>query len=340
MGCRRRWNRHWPRPRPRCDIPRLATIIVNYRTPDLVVDCLRSLAPEVATADPIIVVDSDSGDDSVSRLQDAIKKNQWANRVHLLRLLRNGGYSAGNNAGIRWAQDHGPRVDYFLLLNPDTIVRPGAIAALIEFLETHPQVGIAGSRLEDPDAAPQRSAFRFPSLLSELEGGLRLGFITRWLHRFVVAPPVRDEPHSTDWVAGASMMIRREVINQIGLMDEGYFLYFEEVDYCKMARRAGWSCWYVPASRIVHLVGQSTGVTDPKVAPKRVPQYWFASRRRYFVKNHGRLYAALASVVWVTGYALWRVRRWLQRKPDRDPPCYLRDFLKYTFGRTPLGGSA
>jgi len=298
------------------------------------------VVPELGPGDAIVVVDNGSGDDSVNRLMEAVVMNRWPDSVHVLPLPRNAGYSAGNNAGIQWAHQQDAKWDYFLLLNPDTIVRSGAVRALTEFLETHPQVGIAGSRLEDPDTTPQRSAFRFPSLLGELEGGLRLGFISRWLHRFVVAPPVRDHEHATDWVAGASMMIRREVVDQIGLMDEGYFLYFEEVDYCKKARRAGWPCWYVPASRVVHLVGQSTGVTDMKAAPKRVPQYWFASRRRYFVKNHGRLYAALASVVWATGYALWRVRRWLQRKPDRDPPHYLRDFLKHTFGRAALGGSA
>jgi GT2 family glycosyltransferase len=313
---------------------------VNYQTPDLVVDCLHSLLPEVDPTEPIIVVDNGSNDDSVARLQNRISTSPMADRVHLVPLPGNAGYAAGNNAGIRWAQRHFATLEYYLLLNPDTVVRPGAVRALVEFLDAHPRVGIAGSRLEDPDGTPQRSAFRFPTLLGELEGGLRWGLVTRWLRSFVVAPPVCDEPHQTDWVAGASMMIRQEVIEQIGLMDEGFFLYFEEVDYCKQAQRAGWSCWYVPRSRVVHLVGQSTGVTDLKAAPRRVPQYWFASRLRYFVKNHGRLYAAWASAVWAMGYALWRVRRWLQRKPDHDPPFLLRDFLKYTFGRSMMGGSA
>jgi GT2 family glycosyltransferase len=328
-----------PRPLKRCAITRLATIIVNYRTPNLVVDCLRSLVPEVTELGPIFVVDNGSGDDSVQQLNAAVVNNDWTKSVQLLPLSTNAGYSAGNNAGIRIAQQLQPTPDYFLLLNPDTVVRPGAATELLNFMQSHPQVGIAGSRLEDPDATPQRSAFRFPSLLGELEGGLRLGFVTRMLQRFVVAPPVRNEAHVADWVAGASMIIRREVIEQIGLMDEDYFLYFEEVDYCKKARRAGWPCSYVPTSRVVHLVGQSTGVTDTKAAPKRVPDYWFASRRRYFVKNHGRVYAALASMVWAGGYALWRVRRWLQRKPDNDPPQYLRDFLKHSFGRPAIGGS-
>ena len=134
-------------------------------------------------------------------------------------------------------------------------------AALVEFMNDHPKVGIAGSRLENPNGTPQCSAFRFHSVLSELEGGLRLGIVSRLLRNRVVAPPVSDEQHETDWVAGASMIVRHGVFADIGLMDEGYFLYFEEVDFCLRAHRAGWHCWYVPASRVVHLVGQSSGVT-------------------------------------------------------------------------------
>ena len=161
-----------------------------------------------------------------------------------------------------------------------------------------------------------------------------LGAATRLLSRNVVAPPVKDTAHATDWVAGASMIVRRDVIEQVGLMDERYFLYFEEVDYCRKARRAGWSCWYVPTSRVVHLVGQSTGVTDTKRPPRRVPDYWFASRRRYFRQNHGLMYCRLADAAWACSHALWRVRRWLQRKPDNDPPGLLGDFLRYNFGGT------
>src|SRR5262249_8484299 len=162
------------------------------------------------------------------------------------------------------------------------------------FMKAHPEVGIAGSRLEDPDGTPQRCAFRFPSAASELEEGIRIGFVSRLLQHSVVAPPVRNEAHETDWVAGASMIVRRGVFDEIGLMDDEYFLYFEEVDFCLRARRGGWTCWYVPASRVVHLVGQASGVTDVKRPMKRRPRYWFESRSRYFRRNHGRAYKMLA----------------------------------------------
>jgi N-acetylglucosaminyl-diphospho-decaprenol L-rhamnosyltransferase len=121
------------------------------------------------------------------------------------------------------------------------------------------------------------------------------------------------------------------VFEQIGLPDDGYFLYFEEVDFCKRAWDAGWECWYVPASRVVHLVGQASGITDTKRPAKRVPGYWFAARRRYFRKHNRRAKAALADAAWAVGYTLWRTRRAVQRKPDTDPPHLLADFVRFNF---------
>jgi serine acetyltransferase len=182
--------------------------------------------------------------------------------------------------------------------------------------------------LEDPDTTPQRSAFRFPSLASEIDAGLKLGFVSKLLDRWVVAPPVVDEACQTDWVAGASMMVRTNVFDQIGLMDERYFLYFEEVDFCFQAARYGWSCWYVPESRVVHFVGQSTGVTNPTDRPKRLPQYWFDSRKRYFQKNYGSVYQFLADTLLMLSTLLWEGRRQLQRKPGTNPPYFLQDIYR------------
>jgi N-acetylglucosaminyl-diphospho-decaprenol L-rhamnosyltransferase len=156
----------------------------------------------------------------------------------------------------------------------------------------------------------------------------------------VIAPPPQDVSHPADWVAGASLIVRRAVFDAVGLLDSAYFLYFEEVDFCRKAARAGWPCWYVPASRVVHLVGQSSGVTDTRKPARRVPRYWFESRRRYFRGAHGSLYTLLADVAWVTGFALWRLRRFVQRKPDTDPPHLLWDFLRYNYlpARIRVGG--
>lgn len=311
---------------------RLLVAIVNYRTPELTIACLRSLAPEVerTRSTRVVVADNASGDESVERIARAIEAEGWSEWASLLPLERNGGFAFGNNAVIAPALrgDRASRPDHVLLLNSDTRVQDGALGALVAFLDDHPEVGIAGSRLEDPDGTHQHSRFRFHSVWSELDSGLKLGFVTRLLGDRVVAPRLVETPHPIDWVAGASMIVRREVFEAIGLLDDAYFLYFEEADFCLKARRAGWTCWYVPASRVVHLVGQSSGVTSTGSIASRRPRYWFESRRRYFVKNHGRGYALLADAAWLAGFVLWRLRRRVQRKPDGDPPHMLRDFLR------------
>jgi N-acetylglucosaminyl-diphospho-decaprenol L-rhamnosyltransferase len=308
---------------------RIAVVVLNYRTPELTVDCLRSLVPEIPQVPGVhvYVVDNDSPDDSVAQISGAITTEQW-NWVTFLPQQHNGGYAYGNNAAIRVALAVDPQPDYILLLNPDTVIHPGAIQTLVEFMDANPKAGIAGSRLEDPDGTAQRSAFRFPSFLGEIDSGLRLGVVTNLLSPWVVAPPVPEGICETDWVAGASMIVRREVFEAVGLMDENYFLYFEEVDFCLAAQRAGWSCWYVPESRVVHYVGQSSGVTDTKKPAKRLPTYWFDSRRRFFSKNYGWFYTVLTETAWASSYALWQVRRSLQGKPDTDPPYFLSDFLR------------
>ncbi len=239
-----------------------AIIIVNYRTPGLVLDCLHSLQSEIRdhVNGRVIVVDNASNDGSVEHLRTSIKAANWK-WVELLPLERNGGFAFGNNAAIRMLLQSSQPPDYFHLLNPDTYIRPGAVKELVDFLEIHPAVGIAGSRLENPDGSSQCSAFRFHGVWSELERGLRFGAISKILQRWMVAPPTRDIPHRADWVNGASMMVRRAVFETIGLMDDDFFLYYEETDFCRRARLAGWPCWFVPASRVVHLEGQSTGAT-------------------------------------------------------------------------------
>jgi GT2 family glycosyltransferase len=139
-----------------------------------------------------------------------------------------------------------------------------------------------------------------------------------------------DVPEKVDWVSGASFIVRREVFEWVGLMDERYFLYFEEVDFCFAAQRAGWECWYIPGSRVMHIAGAATGVTVRTDKPRRVPAYWFESRRRFYTKNYGTVHAAAADLAYIVGHATWRVRRRLQNKPDTDPESFLQDFVKHS----------
>lgn len=310
---------------------RLGIVIVNYRSADLAVDCLRSLSRQVSgiPAARAVVVDNASGDGSADRMAAAIAAEGWGGWASVLPLDGNRGFSAGNNAGIRFLLEEREPPDWLLLLNPDTLVREGALRVLLDRGTRQPRTGIVGSRLEEPDGTPQRSAFRFHSVLGELDRALRLGPVSRLLARWTVAPPPPGAACRVDWVSGASMLIRRDVVDAIGLLDEGYFLYYEEVDFCLRAARAGWECWHEPGSRVVHLVGKSTGI-DPSDPVRRLPHYVLESRNRYFVKNHGAAYAALADLAWLIGHLAWRLRMRLQRRPERAAPGVLGDFWRHS----------
>lgn len=308
-------------------------LIVNYRTAELVVDSLRALAPQRdALAGCVVkILDNASQDGSVDSLRAAIAREGWSDWAELIPLEENRGFAAGNNAGIRLAMAAADPADYLLLLNPDTVMRPGAIAELVAFMDAHPTVGIAGAALETPSGELDRSAHRAPSALSELESSAQLALVTRLLRRHAVSPPRSDAAHSCDWVSGACMMIRREAIEDTGLMDEGFFLYFEEVDYCCRARAAGWAVWYVPESRVLHLEGASTGIRS---VARRRPGYWFDSRRRYFVKHHGIRGWIWADLLWTVGrttYLLRRTLRLSRRSITADPKWLTLDLLGRDF---------
>ena len=310
----------------------ILVVIVNYKTADLTIDCVRSLVQERKRLSGlrVVITDNASGDDSIERIGAFIEAERLGDWVELQPLAENGGFAYGNNAAIRPALQASGDVPlkYVLLLNPDTIVRPQGISRLVEFMNANPSAGIAGSRLEDPDGTPQCSAFRFPSALAELESTVRFGLLSRFLKRYRIAPPISDDSIVTDWVAGASMIVRREVFEDAGLLDEAYFMYYEEVDFCLRAKRVGWPCWYVPESHVVHLVGQASGVTNTKVRPKRRPSYWFESRRRYFVKNSGPVGSIACDAAWLMGLACWQLRCLLERKPNDNPPYLWLDSLR------------
>ena len=307
---------------------RIRVVIVNYKTAVLTIACLRSLLPEVRADAQIevVVVENASGDgEAIAR---AIREHGWESWASLIVAERNGGFSYGNNRGIEGALQRALPPDYFLLLNPDTEVRPGAIQALVSYMDMHKNIGIAGSSYENEDGSEWPIAFRFHTAWSQFEQAIRLGLVSKLLNRRLVARTMGNESAQTDWVAGASMMVRREVIESIGLMDEGYFLYFEEVDFCLRALRAGWSCWYVPQSRIMHISGQSTGVSGKDRKLKRMPTYWFASRSCYFVKNHGLSYAWFADIAYGLGLMLSSVHRLISKQVDSNPPGMFTDFCK------------
>jgi len=257
------------------DKPTLSIIVVTWNVRPLLQGCLESLRPLTrGDAAEIIVVDNASTDGTVAWLRAA-----WPT-VRLVASPTNLGFGRGNNAGLARA-----RGAWLLLLNPDTIVLPGAVEALVGFLATHPRAGLAAPRLVYGDGRLQRNAFRFPGL-----GQVFLDLFP--LHPRLLESPLNGRyaqeyrpagrPFPIDHPLGAAMLVRRAVYATVGGFDEGFFMYAEEVDWCKRIHAAGWEIWQVPAARIVHLAGQSTH----QVAGRMYVELW-RSRYRFFAKHGG-----------------------------------------------------
>jgi len=315
--------------------PSLLVIVLNYRTAEMTLRAAEAAladlpAQDVARAE-LVIVDNDSGDGSAALLEQAIAERGWGagHRVRLIRATHNGGFGAGNNIAMRAGMSDGSAPDFVHVVNSDAFLDPGCISTLLSHLQANPQAGIVGSHVRGEDGLPHTTAFRFPTIAGEFEGAARLGPVTRLLKSHVVAPPLPSQAAQVDWVAGASVMLRGEMLREIGLFDEGYFLYFEETDLCLRAARAGWHCWYLPQARCVHVGSVSTGMKDWQ----RMPRYWFDSRHRYFAKNHGRAYALLALLARLSGTGLHHLRCLLTKRRPEEAPGFARDLLAHALTR-------
>lgn len=309
---------------------KLLCVILNYKTAEMTLDAVAAAREALAGIDGhrIDVVDNDSGDGSFEVLKKAADDAGWPN-VQVMASGHNGGFGAGNNFAIRRALESDDPPEFIYILNSDAFPAPDAIEKLLSFLEARPNVGIAGSYIHGPDGDPHLTAFRFPSFKAEVLGSFRLGALQRmWPDDEIPIQPMPTETRQVDWLAGASMMLRREVFEAIGLFDETFFLYFEETDLCRRARLAGWPCYYVVESKVAHIGSVSTGF---KLRDKPMPSYWFDSRRYYFNKNHGRAYTWASNVVHAVGLGTFRVRSVVQRKENPDRLHFLRDFVRYNF---------
>lgn len=292
---------------------RLAIIILNYRTPDMVIGCLETLEHEIdAHQDICIIVDNCSGDDSAERIEAALEKCGWGAWARLVRSDRNDGFSAGNNIGIQAVDVH-----HYMLLNSDTLVREGAVRALLDAAESNPQCGLVSPRLEWPDREPQVSCFRNRTPWSEFLRAASTGPLSRLFPRHEVALPVSDEPIHPEWTSFACALIRREVFEQIGLMDESYFMYFDDIDFCRRARRAGWDILHWPEAHVVHLRGGSGDVKSQTAERGRLPRYYYESRAWYFRKFYTRTGLWLTNLLWVLGRMISWTRERFGRKDSR-----------------------
>ena len=303
----------------------LLTVLLNWRSAEMTLRAAESaLLALDGIAGAMVIVDNDSGDGSFETMTAEVQRRGWDRAAQAVRVLqsgRNGGFGAGNNFGIRAGMPDGSAPEFVYILNSDAFPDRDAIRALLAHLQTHPATGFAGSFIYGDDGEAHRTAFRFPSIASEFEAQVRFGPISRALNRWIVAQPMPQATCRVDWLAGASLMMRTAVLEQIGLFDEQFFLYFEETDLCRRAALAGWPTDYVVESRVMHIGSASTGMREWQ----RIPGFWLNSRLHYFVKNHGVAYTAAATLALLAGGILWRTRLLIQRKDRGDPPLYLTD---------------
>ncbi len=282
----------------------LAIVVLNYKTPELVVDCLRSLDGQIESArQEVVVVDNASGDGSPEQIEHAIESNGWTSWARVVRSPINGGFAAGNNVGIK-ASD----AEVYLLLNSDTIVRDGAIETLMRTLDEHPGIAMLSPQLEWPDGEHQISTFRYPTPITEMIYASRLGLMERIFPKHVVARELHEFTVGLDWTSFACIAIRREVFDAIGLLDEGYFMYFEDVALCRRATRAGFVIAYQPEAHVVHLRGGSSPVKEQTRQRKRRPAYYYAARSHYLRSFYGLSGHILANLLWITGWAVGALR--------------------------------
>ncbi len=272
----------------------LFVLIVNWNVCERLRACLRSLQQHASrlAEQHMVVVDNASTDGSVEMLHQEFPS------THVIANTSNRGFSGGNNDGLQYIlaevdKRHLPLRDtYILLLNPDTIVTQGAIDTLLTFIATHTDVGVAAPQLRYPDGTRQSSRRRFPTLATALFESTPLQPIAprTVLEQYYMLDQPEDTPCDVDWVVGAAMLVRALVVTQVGGFDEeNFFMYSEEVDWCRRIRRTGWRIVYYPAATVIHHEAQSSG----QIVAQRLI-YFNTSKVRYLAKHHGKYQAALA----------------------------------------------
>lgn len=285
--------------------PALAVSIINYKTGEMTCRAVASVLEALGARDArVVVVDNASGDGSADQIATWIETTGDA-RVTLVRSATNAGFSGGHNQGMAAA----PGAGHYLILNSDALLRPDFFSEIMKVAEAHPKAGLIAPRLEWEDGAAQVSLFRFASPASEFIRGAGSGPVTKLLARRVVALGLDPDPGQIEWASFACILLNGEMVRQIGPMDDGYFLYFEDAEYALRAARAGWRVVPAPQARAVHFRGGSGPVKAMQAAKKRLPGYYWRSRARFLRQAHGPLGPILGNLAWGAGRALTQARR-------------------------------
>jgi GT2 family glycosyltransferase len=249
----------------------LSIIIVSWNTRKFLENCLVSISANPPTSPfEIWVVDNTSSDDSPGMVREKFPQ------VHLVENRENVGFARANNQAIQRCVGK-----YVLLLNPDTLVSSGALQALVDFLEEHPEAGAAGARMLQADGSLQISSHPLPTVSRELWRLFHLDAILPYA-KYPSTKWETNQPQKVDILAGSCLMLRKEALDQAGLLDEDYFMYAEEIDLCYRIQLAGWHLYWVPQAQVVHFGGQST-----QQVPTEMFLNLYQSNVKYFRKHYG-----------------------------------------------------
>jgi len=268
---------------------KLLIIVINYRTPQLTIDCLASLAPQIGDVPEtqVVVVENASGDDSANLLRQAIRKNHWESWATVKIAEKNLGFAGGNNLAMDTLLDH-QEAQYVLLLNSDTIVRENVLRHCHLKMESDRSIAVMSCMLLNPDGTVQNVARRLPTPIRMVVNSFGLPWL--WPQAFEWADledlnwDRRSVDREVEWVGGAFMFIRRRVIDKIGGLDTNFFFYGEDVEFCHRARQHGWKIWYDPRVSVVHLGGASSDPSklDPEERNSLTWQARYLLQRRCY----------------------------------------------------------
>lgn len=287
--------------------PHISVIIVNYNGREYLHDCVTALIEQTTKLRfEVFIVDNNSTDESAVEVGNAFPQ------VTLIKNSENVGFAKANNQAIKLSRGR-----YILLLNPDTVMAPSALTQLSSFMESHPEAGAAGCKLLNSDGSIQYSIRNFPNLFNQLSECFFFHklFPTNSVFGELVSDLSRYETAQTvDWVTGAALIIRREALAQIGELDEKFFMYSEEKDWCFRAWQNGWKVYYCPDATIVHYSGEYNTNAE------RFAQL-IKSRRRFFSKHMGRwamTYGFITKLNLIIRAGAWRVAVWAKRDRAKE----------------------
>jgi N-acetylglucosaminyl-diphospho-decaprenol L-rhamnosyltransferase len=284
----------------------LTVVVVSWNVRDLLRRCLDSVLtlpnPQLPISNvEIMVIDNASTDGSAEMVRREFPG------VQLVANAENRGFTAANNQGLALSRGR-----YLLLLNPDTEIVDDALATMVAYMDDHPRVGALGPELRYPDGSRQSSRRRFPTFATAL---VESTVVQEWwsdnpiLRRYYVGDTPDDAIQPVDWVVGACLLVRREAYEQVGGLDEGFFMYSEEMDWCRRIKDDGWEIVYLPTATVVHYGGKSS---EQVVAARHI--HFQSSKVRYFRKHHGALQAGALRWFLLATYAYQMARegvKWL-----------------------------